>query len=265
MANRTYTRHLLTIWMLMVIIFNLCGCGTSTKEVVIFAAASLTESFSEIERTYESLHPEVDIVINYAGSQMLYNQIVSGTEPAMFFSANEKYVDQMLEPMGMSETDKTNFAKNQIVFLVNDDLHVEDFVGLLTIFEDSPAGISVILAHEDVPVGAYSKEIWDRFLLDTNHQKAYDNFFEAVVSYEQDVKSVLTKVKMGEADIGMVYRSDAMVGDLDGIQIVEIPENYAKTALYYALLLKEDTLEMAVYDYITAGEGQDILVNFGLN
>ncbi len=96
-------------------------------EVVVFAAASLTECFTEIKETYEEMH-EVDIILNFAGSQVLKNQIQSGADPGMFFSANMKYPKQLVEESitvngtTLKEDDILVFAMNRLVMISSDEV-----------------------------------------------------------------------------------------------------------------------------------------------
>ncbi len=80
----------------MAMVIVLTGCSDSKKEIVVYAAASLTDSFEEAKRLYELEHPDITIVYNFAGSQVLTSQIIAGGQPDMFFCANEKYIDDLI-------------------------------------------------------------------------------------------------------------------------------------------------------------------------
>lgn len=288
---------------LLIVLFmslSVSGCaGSSTlaegtkdrTELVVFAAASLTESFEAIKEVYESEHPEVKIVYNFAGSQVLTNQIRSGAAPGMFFSANEKYVDELIvagiDPFNENLTpQKVNFAVNELVIVTGNQLisssededqkaeegykdfdeDFKDFEALMTLLtsqEDYP----VVIANEDVPVGRYTKKMMSVYLEFTDDRVGYDSFYDQVVSYESDVKAVLTKVKIHEADISVVYRTDAMSVEMEAqrLKTIEIPADFNQQASYGSVLFTEEEAVKAFYEYVVYGEGKEILQEFGFN
>lgn len=110
-------------------LFTACNALASespNQEIIVYAAASLTESFQEIEKEYEKDHPGIDIVLNFAGSQMLYNQIKSGGKADLYFSANLRYPDQLVANgvEGCMEVD--HYGTNTLV-LVGNDIEGDDF------------------------------------------------------------------------------------------------------------------------------------------
>lgn len=271
---------LLTLFLLLT-----AGCTTSTstahtkQEIVVYAAASLTESMEAAKALYESEHPEVDLVFNFAGSQVLTNQILSGGQPDMFFSANEKYVDDLI----VADIDvltrlsyqpvKDIFAKNQLVLLADESLELTSLTDVFDLLKGNGASevsnklpsIEIVIASEEVPVGRYTKEFLEAYLKHTGDNIGYGAFVESIVSYESNVKNVLAKSKLHEADLVVVYQTDAKSTDLEAEHLVEIsiPQEMNQSASYGSIAMSEEPEAVVFYTYMTSGNGQQILTQYG--
>lgn len=270
-----YKSIVLIIFFVLVITYVLInqglGINKSREEVVVFAAASLTESFLQIKSDYESLHPNVEIVLNFAGSQVLNNQIISGAKPSMYFSANMKYPMELVERQEeegfmlvqgeiLDKEDVIVFAKNELVLICPSD---DDYKNIEEVFDRICQKESlIVLANEDVPVGKYTSLMLSGYKEATANYEGYECFYNQVVSYENDVKAVLAKVKMNEVDLGVVYRTDA-ISSSDEVVSISIPEEYNQVGVYGSLLLSREEVDNSFYDYIVNGKGQETLVNFG--
>lgn len=229
------------------------------EEIVVFAAASLTESFTTIKEVYESEHENIDIILNFAGSQVLKSQILSGADPSMFFSANMKYPNELVDRK-YTTLEVSSFAKNELV-IISSDRNISSFEQVMDLVckED----VSIVIAHEDVPVGRYSFEFLE--LLRTNgYQEFYHRFYEQVVSYENDVKSVLAKVKLQEVDLGLVYKTDGFT-EKDLVSCIQIPDKYLVSSEYGSIMFKTDETNQEFYNYILEGEGRQILEQQGFD
>ncbi len=119
-----------------------------------------------------------------------------------------------------------------------------------------------MLAHDEVPVGKYCAGMMETYLDITEDQERYDAFYGDVVSYENDVKAVVAKVKMKEADIGVVYQTDAAAAG-DAVVALEVPDEFNQLAVYGSMLLTEEEEAAAFYEFVVHGEGRDILEAFG--
>lgn len=241
-----------------------------TREIVVFAAASLTEVCDTLKSNYEIDHPNVSIVYNFAGSQVLASQIEEGAKPHMFFSANEKYVDQLIEEginpfeLAAYRPQKSVFATNKLVLIYSDAYDFDTFA-------DSIDGLKedvyqpIILAFEEVPVGKYTRSMMDNYLEVTGDQAGYDCFYDQVVSYESDVKAVLAKVRIHECDMGIVYRTDANSLDLQAydLKYLEIEDSINMTATYGAIAFSDNEEAQDFYDYVVNGHGQKLLADKG--
>ncbi len=242
------------------------GCSSLTnegqnKEIFVYAAASLTESFQEIEKVYEEENPGIDIVLNFAGSQMLYNQIKAGGKADLYFSANLRYPDQLVDDgvEGCMEVD--HYGTNKLILLASHQM-VVDFDSWIESLDIENPGI--VIAHESVPVGSYTEKMLNNYLDKKGQEDCYKSFYDHVVSYENDVKSIVTKVLLGEADYGLVYVSDYMaIKDKSSVYALTIPEAYNIEAEYGSILIHDNHEGADLYDYIVRGMGQDILKSFG--
>lgn len=270
----SFSKPILSVLMLVILV----GCrrgtmnvpGEENQEIVVFAAASLTEVFGEIKSAYEAEHEHVTIIYNFAGSQTLAHQILEGGMPAMFFSANEKYANLLLdEGVNPCEVDgfvpeKSLFATNRLGLIYSD---IYDFSTLHDAIEELETGRKkpVVLALEQVPVGRYTKGMLEKYLEVTGDQEGYDSFYRQVASYESDVKAVVAKVRIHEGDMGVIYRTDAAAVDLaaNGLKYLDVTDKYNQTVIYAALLFSEDQVSIDFYEYVTEGYGQDILRDAG--
>jgi molybdate transport system substrate-binding protein len=186
----------------------------------VFAAASLKEAFTNIARSYESGHPRVQIHLNFAGSQVLAAQINGGAAADVFASAAEKKLDQI------------KYAKETRRIFVQNHLTIVVRTGLPDIqtAQDLSKALKIVVADESVPAGHYSGIFFD--LAAKKFGKAWFQTVRArIVSREQDVKAVLAKVKLGEADAGIVYNSDAVTAG-NGVVQVPIPDDLNTLAEY---------------------------------
>jgi len=186
------------------------GCATSTADttsttVTVFAAASLTESFTRIGKDFEAANPGTKVTFNFAGSSALATQINQGA-PADVFApaapANMKAVSEAGNVDGAPVT----FVRNQLVIAVpRENPDGVTSLGDLT-------RLKVALCAEQVPCGAAAKKALDSAKVNVTP-----------VTLEQDVKAALSKVKLGEVDAALVYRTDAKTAsaDVDGLEFPE--------------------------------------------
>lgn len=276
--NKSVLYRIINSAMVMMLILAMTGCGYASmssngkeekEELVVFAAASLTEAFEAMKVAYELEHPETEVIYNFAGSQVLMNQIKQGATPAMFFSANEKYVDDLvvenLDPFDEGiKLEKVLFAANELIVIADAALVANEFEELIQGF-DSENYIPLVVAAEDVPVGKYTKKMMTAYLENTGNQSGYEAFYQQIVSYESDVKAVLAKVKLHEAQVGLVYQTDAMTLDLEasGLKTIEIPTDFNQEASYASLVFSLDPRVETFYEFVNEGKGREILIEYG--
>jgi molybdate transport system substrate-binding protein len=235
----------------------------STVTLTVFAASSLTEAFTEIGKRFEVENPGVSLSYNFAGSQQLAQQLAQGATADLFASADLEHL-QNLEPLGIvSGGSEKAFAQNRLVVIVNRGSPVE----VKTLRDLANPGLHLVLAAVSVPVGKYSLE----FLEYASHQAEFgteykEDVLRNVMSYEENVKAVYSKVLLGEADAGIVYASDLSKLDADRITRLDIPDVINPTALYYIVPLVDSSnpdLAEIYTGYVLSPAGQDILEKYG--
>jgi molybdate transport system substrate-binding protein len=243
--------------------FGSSNTSSGSPQLTIMAAASLTEAFSEIEAVYENQR-DVDVVYSFAGSQQLSHQILSGAPADVFASANQKQMDLVIEDGAIMPGSAHIFAHNQLVVIFPS----RNPAGIKELADLARPGVSILLASEEVPVGRYTLT----FLNNAANDAAFGETFRAgvmanIVSYENNVKSVLTKVVLDEADAGIVYHSDLTGPAVDQLGSIDIPDHLNITAAYTVAPLKSSAhpdLAQDFIDFVLSEAGQEIIKENGL-
>lgn len=245
---------------------SLPACNTmegNTVTLTVFAAASLSESFEDLVSQFEASQPGVQVELVFAGSQQLAIQLREGAQADIFASANRTQMESLIEA-GLVEADGVyNFATNRLVAIVPKDnpAGMDDLQNLVQ------PGRRLVLASPEVPVGQYSLDFLSKAAQDGELGVDFQaNVLRNVVSYENDVKTVLAKVALGEADAGIVYSSDAGPDQLDRIIRIEIPDRWNIIALYPIAALAgsaQPELAEAFVAYILSAQGQVTLADHG--
>ena len=229
----------------------LTGCGrtnTNTNadasektELVVFAAASMTETLNQIKTDYEAQHKDITLTYNFDSSGTLKTQIQEGATCDVFISAAQKQMDQL-------DASKDNTANPEQLDFINSDSRMDLLENkvVLVVPENNPENINsfddltsklesgdVLLAmgSSDVPVGQYTQKILQYWGLD---EKALADAGE--ITYGSNVKEVTTQVSEGSADCGVVYYTDAYSA---GLKIVgEATEEMCGKTIYPAAVMK---------------------------
>jgi molybdate transport system substrate-binding protein len=219
--------------LLIVLAVLLAGCGPSaTPEPVgltVFTAASLTEAFTEIGQRFEAEHPGVKVTFNFAGSQQLAQQLGQGAPADVFASANEKQMGVAIEAGRVVSGTQRVFAHNRLVVIYPRD----NPAGLKELRDLARPGLRLVLADKEVPVGRYALDFLDKAAGDAAFGSAFkDGVLQNVVSYEQTVKAVLSKVALGEGEAGIVFCSDVTGSGADKVGRIDIPDELNVIATY---------------------------------
>ncbi len=254
-------------FILLTILFYSAGCANAAPSlqpvtITVSAAASLTESFTEIGNLFRDANPNVEVVFNFAGSQELAQQIIHGAVVDVFASANSKQMDLVLAEKKMPAEAKATFAANQLVVI-----YPRDNPGNLTGLADlARPGLKLVFAGPEVPVGQYSLDFLalaeKSGIFGPGYQQAV---MKNIVSYENNVRAVLTKIGLGEADAGIVYTTDANSAK-GQIGLIEIPPTLNITAEYPILALPDSSqveMAQAFVDFVLSPTGQAVLKGYG--
>jgi molybdate transport system substrate-binding protein len=193
------------------------------NELVVFAAASLRESFSTLGEVFEKSHPNVKVTFNFAGSQELRTQIEHGASVDVFASADQKHMNELF---------RAKIVKSPKLFVTNEPVVIvaKERVQEIKAFADLPSAARIVLGVPEVPIGRYTLQIFDKASKTIGPD--FRSRVEAhVVSRELNVRQVLSKVALGEADAAVVYRTDAVTAK-DDVAVVTIPAELNVIAEY---------------------------------
>ncbi|MBI1878869.1 MAG: molybdate ABC transporter substrate-binding protein [Chloroflexi bacterium] len=230
----------------------------------VFAAASLTDAFNEIGQNFSAEHPGVTLTFNFAGSQQLAQQLGQGAPTDVFASANTKQMEvAILEAQRvMSGTERT-FVLNRLVIIYPKD----NPAGIAELQDLARPGVKVVLAAQEVPVGQYSQDFLDKAIQDAAFGFSFkDEVLQNVVSYEENVRAVLTKVALGEGDVGIVYTSDITAESVDQVGRIDIPDELNTIATYPIAVVGDSAYPnqaQAFVDYVLSPAAQAVLAKYG--
>ncbi len=233
------------------------------QTLYVYAAASLTEAFGEAGKAFEEQHPGARVVFNFAGSQQLLQQIEQGASADVFASAGPQQMDTAVQSGWVDHNAVQVFANNRLVIIYPKD----NPAGISRIADLSKKGIKLVLAAQSVPVGQYALDFLDKTAQDSSLGPGYRAaVIKNIVSYEENVKAVLAKVALGEADAGIVYTSDLHGAYGEKVGVIDIPDALNVIAVYPIAALKNSSnasLAQAFVTYILSKTGQQILASYG--
>jgi molybdate transport system substrate-binding protein len=219
-----------------------CGDSTSSpgaaaanpQTITVFAASSLTEAMKESAKPFELQNPGARVEFNFAASSALAIQINEGAPADVFASADAAQM-KVVTDKGNAEQPQV-FAQNVPVVVAPRDSTA------VTSFEDlAKPGLKLVLGAPGVPIGAYSRQILENASAPGAVSPDFsDRVLASLKSNEPNVRSVLTKVQLGEADAGIVYRTDASAAG-DAVRVIEIPSRYNVVADTHAAVKSTDS------------------------
>lgn len=231
------------------------------KEVYVFLAASLNNAMEEIVENYKEICPDVEIYCNADSSGTLQTQIQEGARCDIFFSAARKQMDALLSEDLVKEETVTDLLENKVVLIKPKDGDTE-----VTGFENITKAENLALAGEDVPVGQYSREIFENL-----------GIMEEVTSMEinegKNVSEVLAAIAEGSNEVGVVYATDA-ASVKDHVEIIsEAPEGSLQTPVLYPVAMTEDVeasqeeteAAKAFLAYLKSEEGGAVFEDWGFS
>ncbi|MDT9692567.1 molybdate ABC transporter substrate-binding protein [Streptomyces sp. P9(2023)] len=222
------------------------GSGTPQANLTVLAAASLTDVFKTAGAAYEKSHPGTKVTFSFAGSQELVAQVGQGSPADALVTADTKSMDKVKADTGTPAV----IARNRLVIATGEgNPHKVD--GLKDLADTE---LKVVLAAPEVPAGKYSQKILDAQKITVKP-----------VSQEPNVRAVLSKVDLGEADAGLVYKTDAASAQ-DKVDAVEIPDAQNAIAEYPAATLKGSKnaeAAAAFVAWLSSPEAQKILQDAG--
>lgn len=223
----------------------LTGCKAAkneqSKEVVVFAAASMTETLTEIGNRYEKLNPGVKLTFNFDSSGTLKTQIQEGAACDLFVSAGQKQMDQMdgkadagRNPEGLDlveEGTRRDLLENRVVLCApeGNPAGVTDFDDLAERLADGT--ILLAVGNSDVPVGQYTQKVFACYGL---KEEALAE--KGVLTYGSNVKELTTQIAEGSVDCGVIYSTDAYSAGLTILDVAD--EEMCGRVIYPAAVIK---------------------------
>jgi molybdate transport system substrate-binding protein len=237
--------------------------------LVIFAAASLKDAFTAAQAPFQAANPgSADPAFNFAGSQQLVAQLQQGAPADVFASADKATMDKAVTA-DVIDGQPQELVRNRLTVAVPGDnpgnIHALSDLGR--------SGVKLALADPSVPVGAYTLQVLDKLAADP----AYGADFKPavlgnVVSHDNNVRQVLTRVQLGEVDAGIVYGTDAQAanagagGSVPPVTVLDIPAQYNVIAVYYIAPVKgapHAEAARAWISYLLSDPGQSVLAQYG--
>ena len=259
------------------------GPSADSGTLTVFAASSLNEAFTDLAADFEQSYPGKSVDLNFAGSQLLRVQLENGARADVYASADQRHMDLAVES-GLVSGEDIRFASNRLVIIVpkrdtrdsSDSLDKrpgcsglgrEDGYSIESPSDLACKGVKLVLAQPEVPAGSYARTVIERMAQDRRFGPDYSRDVLAnVVSEEANVRHVLQKVALREADAGMVYYSDAQVAP--NVVVIPIPEEANVVASYTLALLRDSdrqNLAELFINFILSPDGQGVLGKYGLN
>ena len=231
-------------------------------QLTIFTAASLTEAFKEMGANIEQANPGTKVTFNFAGSPTLRTQLAQGARADVFASADEPNM-QGAQKEGTIASEPRLFVRNQLVAIVP----AANPAQVMRLQDLAKPGVKLVLTNKEVPVGNYSRQALAKMSQDAAFGSEFATRVLAnLVSEETNVKQVVAKVQLGEADAGIVYSSDVTPAVRGAVQVLPIPEPFNVIAQYPIAVVRDAPNAAggrAFIDYVLSPAGQAILTKHG--
>jgi molybdate transport system substrate-binding protein len=250
--NATRILLVLTLVLLPAIGNRVAFCAD--QELIVSAAASLTNAFGDLGKKFEAASPGTRIVFNFGASGVLLQQIDKGAPVDVFASADQKTMDQAMEKNLIVSGTRKDFVRNELVLVVPKDSKaaIQDLAGL----KAKEFGKIAIGNPESVPVGRYAKEALIR-------EKLWDDI-EAKCILGESVRQVLDYVSRGEVDAGFVFSTDASIAKEKVNVVTEVTQHAPIT---YPIAVVAGTKNQAAAErfvqFVLSKEGREILAHYG--
>ena len=267
----------LTLLLTLAMLFTLAACGSSAapskgekEEIIVFAAASMTETLNQVKDVYEKEN-NVTITYNFDSSGTLKTQIQEGADCDLFISAGQKQMNQLdlnsdkeINQEGLdfvAGDTRLNLLENKVVLVVpeGNPKGIESFDDLAARLAEG--SILMAMGNSDVPVGQYTQKILNFYGLD---EEALAK--SGVITYGSNVKEVTTQVSEGSVDCGIVYCTDAFSAGLTVIDSAS--KDMCGQVIYPAAVLKtakNPDAAKAFLDYLTGSEAMAIFEAVGFS
>jgi molybdate transport system substrate-binding protein len=240
---------------------NTAATAPVSGEIVVFAAASLTDVFQDMATAFQQANPNAKLTFNFGASSQLATQLGQGASADVFASADTVQMDNATKSGAVSGQDRV-FAGNRLVLITPKDnpAHISGVKDLAN------GGVKFVTAQSSVPIGTYTLQMLDKADADPNYGAGFkDKVVANTVSQEDNVRQVVSKVQLGEADAAIVYSTDPAPRVRDQLNIIQVPEPLQTLASYPIAVAKGNNSSggEAFVAYVLGPEGQAILKKWG--
>ena len=246
------------------LLISACGSNpdSESQTLTIFAASSLTDVFNNLSTEFEAQHPNIEVQMQYAGSAQLAIQITQGAPVDIFASANAQQM-QVVTDDKLTQGTPMIFAHNQLVLIVPRD----NPAGIQEFQDIGQRDLSIVTAIEGVPIRDYTDILLDNLAEGGDYGADFQRgFYANIRSEETNVRQIVLKIALGEADTAIVYRTDITAEVDDLLQIIEIPQAFAPQPMYLISIINtggNSALAQEFLDFTMSEQGQTILEKYG--
>jgi molybdate transport system substrate-binding protein len=233
------------------------------KELIVLAAASLADAFTEMGDDFpkQPSMAGVKLTFSFAGSSALRTQLEQGAPGDVFASADTVQMDMAVKS-GVVQGTPQVFARNRLVVIVPK----ANPAGISTLADLAKPGLKFVTTAPEVPVGSYTRQMLQKLAADPQYGAGFDQkVLGNIVSQETDVRQVVAKVQLGEADVGIVYSTDVTPKVSPDVKLTDIPDQYNVIALYPAAVVKVAKAPVTAgrfLQYLVGPPGQAILKKY---
>ena len=254
----------LSMILLAAMLLALSACGgkkTQDVELTVFAAASMTETLTEIKTAYEKDNPGVTLTFNFDSSGTLLTQIKEGAACDLFISAAPKQMNELDEAGALADGSRLDLLENKVVLCVpeGNPKGIESFGALAQELKDG--NVLLAMGNSDVPVGQYTQKIFAHYGLDEEELAS-----AGCLTYGTNVKEVTTQVSEASVDCGVIYCTDAFSA---GLTVVDsATAEMCGQVIYPASVLKDSKngeAAQAFLDYLTGDAAMAVFEGVGFS
>ena len=257
-------KHLLVALIAAQVLASSAGFAEERKELTVFAAVSLTGAFGEIGQLYTN-ETNINVAFNFDGSQNLRTQIENGAYADVFASANMLQMNALKRILLMNNSSIIVFTENKLSLIVPKDNPAK----ISNLTDLAKSGLKIVMGTKDLPVGDYALQIINRLGNDSAYGPDYKARVMAnIISQETTVNYVVTKVALGEADVGFSWVSDVTEDLASRVDKIDIPNEYNVIAKYPIGVLKDSKYPAKSQEFInlvTSDQGKAILKKYGFS
>ncbi len=253
--------------LLSALVVTTCGCtttqNTKNTKLTVFASASLTGAFDEMAQAFEANNSQVTVVFNYAGSHIVATQIKQGANADVFASSDQKNMKDVMNSALMNNSSVTIFAQNKLAIIVP----TGNPANITSLTDLAKSGLKLDIGNSSAPCGNYTLQMLAKASNNTTYGSDFKNSVLAnVVSTETNVNDIVAKVALGQADVGIVTKSDVSAAYQGMVQTITIPDSVNVLFQYPIGVLsgsQNTQLAQSWINFVTSPAGQAILLKYG--